>query len=323
MLSRYAAVLFGAFTTLVHSYANPGACSGVCTNTHDPSIVKRSDGTYFRFSTSGGIQIHSAPSLTGPWTFKCEMLTGNAKLTVSGNDGSDLWAPDVSLVDGTYYVYYSVSSFGSQNSGIGLASSTTMDCGSFSDRGSVGVASKTGSAYNAIDANLLNDSGTFRLTFGSFWSNIYQVSMKSPPTSASGTAKQISFDPSSTHPEEGAFLVKYGNFYYMFFSRGKCCGYDASRPAAGEEYKIKVCRSSKPDGGFVDKSGVDCLKGGGTVVLESHGNVYGPGGQSVYNDSVNGWVLAYHYVDTTIGYADGDKRFGWNKINWSSGWPVV
>lgn len=28
-------------------------------------------------------------------------------------------------------------------------------------------------------------------------------------------------------------------------------------------------------------------------------------------------------VDTTIGYADGDKRFGWNKISFSSGWPVV
>lgn len=76
---------------LTSKEANPGACSGTCTNTHDPSITRRSDGTYFRFSTSGGIQIHSAPSLTGPWTFKCEMLTGNAKLTVSGNDGSDLW----------------------------------------------------------------------------------------------------------------------------------------------------------------------------------------------------------------------------------------
>lgn len=68
--------------------------------------------------------------------------------------------------------------------------------------------------------------------------------------------------------------------------------------------------------------------------------MYGPGGQSVYNDPKNGWVLVYHYVDTTIGYADGewnsptcftlvltfetgDKRFGWNTINWSSGWPVV
>lgn len=56
---------------------------------------------------------------------------------------------------GTYYVYYSVSSFGSQNSGIGLATSPTLDCGSFTDHGSVGVVSKTGSAYNAIVSLLL------------------------------------------------------------------------------------------------------------------------------------------------------------------------
>ena len=31
------------------------------------------------------------------------------------------------------------------------------------------------------------------------------------------------------------------------------------------------------------------------------------------------WVL----VDTTIGYGDGQKRFGWNLISWSTGWPVV
>lgn len=34
-------------------------------------------------------------------------------------------------------------------------------------------------------------------------------------------------------------------------------------------------------------------------------------------------MLVYHYVDTTIGYADGDKRLGINKIDFSSGWPVV
>jgi arabinan endo-1,5-alpha-L-arabinosidase len=36
-----------------------------------------------------------------------------------------------------------------------------------------------------------------------------------------------------------------------------------------------------------------------------------------------GPVLYYHYVDTRIGYADGQKKFGVNKIDFSSGWPVV
>lgn len=92
----------------------------------------------------------------------------------------------------------------------------------------------------------------------------------------------------------------------------------------------------------VDKTGTACTNGGGTVVLESHGTVYGPGGQwvlgyfifvdwiiyfpslrGVYTDPTLGPVLYYHYVDTTVGYADWQKLFGWNKINFSSGWPVV
>lgn len=58
-------------------------------------------------------------------------------------------------------------------------------------------------------------------------------------------------------------------------------------------------------------------------MLESHDNVYGPGGQSVVDDPENGWTLVYHYVDITIGYADGDKQFSWNKLDFSSGWPTV
>jgi arabinan endo-1,5-alpha-L-arabinosidase len=73
----------------------------------------------------------------------------------------------------------------------------------------------------------------------------------------------------------------------------------------------------------VDAAGASCLTGGGTIVLASHDNVYAPGGQGVYNDPVEGWVLYYHYVNTNIGYADGEKQFGWNKISWNNGWPTV
>ncbi|KAL1636307.1 hypothetical protein SLS56_001287 [Neofusicoccum ribis] len=199
-----------------------------------------------------------------------------------------------------------------------------MDVGSWTDVGSTGIKSDSSKAYNAIDPALIDADGTYYLTFGSFWKDLYQVQMKGTPTAvASGSsAYQVAYDPATT-AEEGAFIFKYGSYYYLFYSKGQCCGYDSSKPAAGKEYKIMVCRSSTATGGFVDKSGVSCTNGGGTVVLESHGTVYGPGGQGVYQDPTYGPILYYHYVDTTIGYADGDKRFGWNKISFSSGWPVV
>jgi arabinan endo-1,5-alpha-L-arabinosidase len=239
-----------AWAPAVYAYANPGACSGVCTNVHDPSIIRRqSDGTYFRFSTGNKIAIHTAPSISGPWTYKCAMLPSGSSIQLAGNH--DLWAPDVSQAGSDYYVYYTVSTFGAQNSAIGLATSATMDCGSFRNLGTTGVESRTGDNYNAIDGNLLKDGSSYLFNFGSFYSNLYQVNMANPPTKSSGSQRPLAFEPAGEHPEEAPYMVKYGSYYYLFYSVGKCCGYDASRPAAGAEYKIKVCRSATATGGFV------------------------------------------------------------------------
>ncbi|KAI1097787.1 glycoside hydrolase family 43 protein [Jackrogersella minutella] len=323
-MMRIATVVLGFLSLLspVFGYSNPEACSGTCTNTHDPSIIRRSDGTYFRFSTGGKIAVHTAPDISGPWTYKGAALPSGSIIDLDGNQ--DLWAPDVSLVGSTYYLYYSVSAFGVQDSAIGVATSTTLDVGTWTDLGATGVQSSSGSAYNAIDANLINAGGTYYLTFGSFWNDIYQIPMSSTPKTiaSNAAASQIAYDPVKTD-EEGAFIYKNGNYYYLFYSKGQCCGYDANKPAAGSEYKIMVCRSTSVTGGFVDATGKACTSSGGTVVLETHDNVYGPGGQGIYNDPNHGAILYYHYVDITIGYADGQKQFGWNTIDFSSGWPVV
>ncbi|CAG8153171.1 hypothetical protein PENNAL_c0099G04916 [Penicillium nalgiovense] len=309
------------FTALANAYANPGRCFGAC-NVHDPTLIQRSsDKRYFRFSTGNKISYASATNINGPWTNIGSMLPAGSSIDLPGRD--DLWAPDAQLVNDLYNVYYTVSTFGSQDSAIGVATSPTMEPGSWTDHGSTGIRSSASKSYNAIDANLLNDGGSYYMNFGSFWHDIYQAPMNSAATKVASSSYNVAFDPSGTHAVEGAYMYKHGSYYYLFYSAGKCCGFDTSRPARGEEYKIKVCRSTSPTGGFVDKSGVPCSNGGGTVVLESHGNVYGPGGQGVFTDSSLGPVLYYHYVDTNIGYADHQKLFGWNQIDFSSGWPVV
>jgi arabinan endo-1,5-alpha-L-arabinosidase len=263
----------------VYSYANPGACTGDCV-VHDPAVIRRaSDGLYFRFSTGNKIVIATATSISGPWTNKGSVLPGGSKINLPGNQ--DLWAPDVTQVGNTYYLYYSVSTFGNQNSAIGVATSTTLDVGSWTDHGSTGVTSSTGSIYNAIDGNLVALSGGgYQLNFGSFWGDIHQVSMSTPLVKAGNSAAvQIALDPAGTRPVEGAYMFFRGGYYYLFYSWGICCGLDTKRPAAGQEYRIKVCRSQSPTGGFVDKTGKSCTSGGGTVVLESHDRVYAPGGQ--------------------------------------------
>ncbi|KAI5854476.1 putative arabinan endo-1,5-alpha-L-arabinosidase A, partial [Tricharina praecox] len=303
----------------------PGTCTGTCQGySHDPAIIRRtSDGTYFRFSTGGKINIATSSSLQGPWTLKGAAIPAGSKIGISGS--SDLWAPDVTgPISGYYYLYYSVSTFGSQVSAIGVARSTTMDYGSWEDLGATGIASQAGSAYNAIDGNLVSTSNGYYMTFGSFWGDLYQVAMATPPTSvrSGSTSYQVAYNSTGSHAVEGGFVYAQGSYYYLFFSAGVCCGYDSSRPAQGEEYRINVCRSTAVGGPYVDASGRSCTSGGGTTVLQSQGWLYGPGGQGVYTDPSLGSVLYYHYVNTNVGYADGQKTFGWSVLSFSTGWPV-
>lgn len=179
-------------------------------------------------------------------------------------------------------MYYSVSAFGSQDSAIGVATSATMDDGTWTDLGSTGVDSVDGDPYNAINPSMINIDGAWSMNFGSFWEGIFQVPMDGPEKSSGGPS-QIAYDFVTT-ALEGVAMLKNGDYYYLFFSKGSCCSYDADMPAAGEEYNVMVCRSASPTGGFVDQDGTACTEGGGTVVLESHGVVYGPGGQGVFED---------------------------------------
>lgn len=333
-------LIFTVISVTVDAYSNPLSCNGICTNAHDPSLIRRDDGTYFRFSTGGNIAVHTAPFIQGPWIYDGAALSNGSKINKAGS--RDLWAPDVAKFGSTYYLYYSVGTFGSQESAIGVATSTTLNVNSWTDLGSTGVESVAGSKFNAIDSNLQSTNGTLYMNYGSFWSGLFQVEMTAPPTmiaEAVASATQIAFVPTPPQAQEAAFGYQYGYYYYLFFSLGSCCRYDVNKPAARGEYKIQVCRSTSVSGPFVsifwvlwktvlihgkfDKSGKSCLQGGGTTVLESHSWVYGPGGQGIIRDPELGLVLYYHYVDTRIGYSDGQKQFGVNKLDFSSGWPCV
>ncbi|TEA16062.1 putative arabinan endo-1,5-alpha-L-arabinosidase A [Colletotrichum sidae] len=327
----------------VQAYGNPGACSGQCWS-HDPSVVRRDDGTYFRFETGSKIGIWKAPDLVGPWTYQGAALPSGSKINLKGND--DLWrpisvtttniiiliaylgpplkqAPDVNKVGDQYILYYTVSSFGVQNSAIGYATSPTMEQGSWTDHGATGVASSAGSRYNAIDAQLVKSGSSYFLNFGSFWENIFQVPLNAAATKASGNPYNIIFNGTAPQPVEGAFVYEHSGAFWAFFSSGSCCGLDSNRPSPGNEYKIFVCRAASVNGPYTDKSGTSCTSGGGTLLLASHDKVYAPGGQGVLADPERGAVLYYHYMNTDIGYADSQTQFGWNAISWSGGWPSV
>jgi arabinan endo-1,5-alpha-L-arabinosidase len=95
MKSSIIAALMGLAVT-VKGYADPMACSGVCTNAHDPALIRRdSDGRYYRFSTGGKIAIHSAKTINGPWTYLHAAIPAGSKINLAGKD--DLWVCTISL----------------------------------------------------------------------------------------------------------------------------------------------------------------------------------------------------------------------------------
>jgi arabinan endo-1,5-alpha-L-arabinosidase len=236
---------------------------------------------------------------------------------------------------GLYYCYYSVSTFGSQNSAIGVATSKTLLPGSWTDHGQVmrsydptqfPDAPSPNNITNAIDPNIYIEpkTQTAVMSYGSFWSNIWQFPLSSSLLSIapSPAPAHIALDPVAPQAVEGPFLHKHAEWYYLWFSAGLCCGFNATMPEEGKEYKIKVGRGKTPQGPFVDRNGIDLVDGGGETVFGSHGWVYGPGGQGVLTEGHRDY-LYYHYVDNRISYVDEDKLLGWNEIRYVDGWPVL
>lgn len=155
-------------------------------------------------------------------------------------------------IDGVYYMYYAISSNSKSTSAIGVASSMTMDAGTWEDHGSVGVGSDNTSDYNAIDANFIRIDGKPYLNFGSYFSGIQQVELLDPLSRwNSSHPHQIAFNSTGVNQEEGAFLYQHGDHYFLLFSSGINTYPGGNKIASGDEYRIVVCRSDNGTEGFV------------------------------------------------------------------------
>jgi arabinan endo-1,5-alpha-L-arabinosidase len=318
LAAALAATLLAAFSSApALAYPAPAPVTGD-QMTHDPSMVFQ-PGTSRSTVFSTNDLMRSSTDLSAFTWGSGPPLPSTPSWWRTYNPAGQSWAPDVSFRNGQYWMYYAVSTFGSQKSAIGLATSPTGAAGTFTDRGIV-LTSAAGKAYNAIDPALLVDaSGRWWLTFGSFWKGIYQFELNP----ATGKARQSS--PKLIHLAqrsgangsiEGPYVVAHGGYYYLFASFDYCCrGVDST-------YNIRVGRSRSPNGPFVDAAGQNMLNGGGTLLLASHDRVVGPGGQSVVRDEAGGRdLLVYHYYD---GLNAGEARLGINVLGWTAaGWPAV
>ncbi|WP_262846962.1 arabinan endo-1,5-alpha-L-arabinosidase [Sphaerisporangium corydalis] len=306
-----AAIPAAAPTTPPASYPGPGVVTG-STSVHDPSVVKTSSG-YLLAHTGNNIVLKTSTDRTA-WRDAGVAFPGGASWTRSYTGGSaSLWAPDISYRNGRYYMYYSASTFGSRNSAIFLATSTTGASGTWANLGLV-ISTTSSSNYNAIDPNLIVDgSGQWWLAFGSFWTGIKLIRLDPSTGLRSGTSiTSIAQRTGGSTAIEAPFVFRHGSYYYQWVSFDACC------QGAASTYRIMVGRSASVTGPFVDRNGTAMTSGGGTQVLAGHGSVHGPGHQAVIADS-DSEVLFYHYYDNA-----GTPRLGINLIAYdAAGWPFV
>jgi arabinan endo-1,5-alpha-L-arabinosidase len=289
----------------------------------DPSIIRdRRRGDWYVFSTGdptiagGTAQIRHSTDLKS-WTTVGTVFDQIPAWVVQAVPGvQNIWAPNVIEHDGTYYLYYAASTFGSNVSVIGLATNTTLDLDDpayqWVDHGLV-TGTNTTNDYNAIDPAVVNDaSNTPWLSLGSFFSGIRMFQLTWPSGMlAPGQGQPLRLADRFVPPNalEASFIQPHDGWYYLFVSFDFCC------QGTNSTYKIAVGRSKSANGPYFDRLGTPMEHGGGTVILSENGTMFGPGGESLYGD-----LIAYHFYDGT---ANGDIRLGIRTVSWVDGWPLV
>lgn len=288
---------------------------------HDPALAVEG-GTSYVYSTGnasvadGNIQIRSSDDGRN-WQYRGEVWENTPEWLGEAVPGvSNLWAPELIEHDGTWYLYYSASTFGSNASVIALATNETLDPESpdyeWVDAGQV-IASTTADDFNAIDAGVVVDeAGQPWMSFGSFWSGIRMIPLEWPSGGASDASEPLRLAVRQSPPNaiEAPYLVEHDGDYFLFVSRDACCqGLDST-------YNIAVGRADAVTGPYVDRDGVALLEGGGTSLLSAAGDRIGPGGQSVQGDT-----LALHYYDRRM---NGSFQLALVELEWDAeGWPVA
>jgi arabinan endo-1,5-alpha-L-arabinosidase len=277
---------------------------------HDPSIV-RSGSTWYVFTTGAGISVTSSSDGLN-WGNRRRVFTttpGWWATKVPGHTNvADAWAPDVKYYNGQYHLFYALSSFGSRSSAIGMATASSPG-GQWKDHGGPIRQTSTSDTYNAIDPELVIDAGGEPwLAYGSFWDGLMIEKMdKATMLPNASTRKNIARRGNGI---EAASIVYRNGYYYLFASIDKCC------QGASSTYKVVVSRSTRIDGGYVDKSGTAMTSGGGSVLDAGNDRWRGPGGQDVNE----GNVLARHAYDATD---NGAPKLLINGLRWdSAGWPI-
>lgn len=311
--------VYSCTTTDSNNYQNPIFSPDLA----DPSIIRADDGVFYAYGTQnnwGDNKSKLVPIIKSENLVDWEYI-GNAfeKSPTWKTDGT-IWAPDIVKYNSKYYLYYSISSWGDQNPGLGVAISDTPE-GPFTDKGKLFTSKEIG-VKNSIDpAFYVDDDGTPYLFWGSFY-GIYAVELAKDGFSVVGDKIKI-----ASSNFEAPYIIKRDGYFYFFGSAGTCCEGENSL------YHVLTARSEKLIGPYFDMDGINLTSSYGTLVVMGDSdlngkakNFAGPGHNAVISDDSGQDWLFYHAIDLNQLYLPGGatrRPLMLDPLQWDDGWPYI
>lgn len=284
---------------------------------HDPVILK-AGGTYFVFHTGNGVSVKTSANRLA-WKNAGRVFAQSPawhKQYVP-DATAHLWAPDISYRDGRYWLYYSISTFGSRVSAIGLATADTLlpepGATQWTDQGMV-VRSTEADDHNAIDPNAYAEAdGTLWLSYGSWWGGIQLIRLD-PATGKPATGASLANIASRPNGIEAPFLFRHGGRHWLFVSFDRCCD------GANSDYNIRAGRSASVTGPYLDRQGKAMRGGGGDLIAAGDERWKGPGHNAVFLDNDTAF-LVHHAYDAQDA---GRSKLRIRPLYWTTdGWPTL
>lgn len=288
-----------------NTYRNPI----VARSLPDPTIIKAEDELFYLYATEDirNMPIFKSNNLID-WEFAGTAF--NAKSRPNFEPKGGLWAPDINYIDGQYVLYYSMSVWGGEwTCGIGVATANNP-AGSFTDHGKL-FRSNEIEVQNSIDPFFITEKGRNYLFWGSF-RGIYYIEL---------TSDGLSLLPGSEKKKiagtayEGVYILKKGDYYYMFASIGSCC------EGVNSTYNTVVGRADNLFGPYLNKIGQDMMNNHHASLIMGNDRFVGTGHNSevVTDDNGKQWIF-YHAVDKLN---PKGRVLMMDELQWKDGWPYV
>lgn len=319
-------------TPVSATYTNP-VTDGATETFPDPTVIRGKDGWWYAYASRAQILANTGDKTNHrmgilrsrdqvKWSYVGDVFPNDERPSWQ-RPGSDSWAPDIRYLDGRYVLYYSVANPPpGQNDSFTIAVATApTPRGPWKDSGGPVIPPKGAcDTFTDIDpAQITAANGDPWLVWGSF-RNLCTAKLTADGLRTTGPVTQI-----WKGAVEGGYVVRHGDWYYLFGSQNNCCIGETS------SYQVRVGRSRAVDGPYVDQDGVPLTKpvSKGTFAIANNGNRFvGPGHMAVSTDRSGQDWMVYHAVprDHAHGAAGGPdliRPMMIDRLDWIDGWPTV